>query len=111
MGKTIRRKHVSDSRIINNYCTTYKADFKECLYRTCSFNCPFRDNEKTIRDFRKDTKSNYGWAGHAPSDFRRMINREKRAKMKAELTRINKKGDYENYSFDKWVKDAGWLYW
>ena len=111
MGKTIRRKSVPKSVILNNYCFAHDPYHRECLYRTCSRDCPYRDDEKTIRVFHKDTRGNYGWKGSAPSDFRRMINREKRAKMKAEINRINKQGDYENYSFDKWTKDAGWLYW
>jgi len=40
-----------------------------------------------------------------------MLNRIKRSKMKAEVRSILLKGDYDNYTFDKWVKDAGWYYW
>lgn len=50
------------------------------------------------------------WRGMAPADFRRGLNRIKKAKAKKILTNIIKTGDYENYSFDPLRNDARWYY-
>ena len=108
MGKTIRRKSVSVPEILNTVCYT---KISRCAGGQCSYNCPYRDVKDTISRYRRDTKNNYGWRGSAPSGFRRGINRVRRAKDKAKLRYINTTGDYDGVVFDKWVKDAGWLYW
>ena len=66
---------------------------------------------KSINKYHADTGVGYGWAGHAPASFRRDCNREFRAKMKHETRRILKQGDYWDYEFKPFKKDAGWLYW
>jgi len=114
MGKTIRRKKVSDYEIFNRGWCDYKPG--HCSYDIiktyhCGINCPYRDKTKTIRKFHKDTRSGYGWKGHAPKSFNKEINRIKKAKMKAEVRRIMVQGDYDDYSFDPWKRDAGWIYW
>ena len=111
MSKTIRRRHVPDSRVIGTHCYAYKVGFKDCLTRRCSKNCPHRDDDLTVSIFHRDTHEGHGLCGAAPKSFRKMINREKRSKDKAETTRINKQGDYDEYTFDKWRRDAGWMYW
>ena len=40
-----------------------------------------------------------------------MIDRIRKAKDKAEVKRIMIQGDYEEYNFEPWVRDAGWSYW
>jgi hypothetical protein len=116
MSKTIRRKKVPASRITGKGWCNRKANdcpvFKNGIYSyICNGECPYRDDDLTISEFHRDTRSGYGWAGHAPKSFRKIINRSKKAKMRQECRRIMTQGDYEDYSFDNWKKDAGWLYW
>jgi len=110
MSKTVRRKHVSDQFIINEICYGWK---NNCIGKViqCTKDCPYKDNKKTISEYRRDTHVGYGLRGNAPKVWRKVVNREKRAKMKAETRRILIQGDYEEYTFDKWVHDAGWYYW
>ena len=64
-----------------------------------------------IRKYHSDTGVGHGWCGSAPAQFRRELDRIKRAKNNQEMRRVNKQGDYENYSFVPFKKDAGWEYW
>jgi len=116
MSKTIRRKKVPASRITGKGWCNRKANDCPALYNgirsyICDGECPYRDDDLTISEYHRDTRSGYGWAGHAPKSFRKTINRSKKAKMRQECRRIMTQGDYEDYSFDSWKKDAGWLYW
>lgn len=113
MSKTYRRKKVSDNAILRDICYAYRdiEAIRNCRYNDCSRNCPYRDDAATISRYHRDTRSGYGWNGNAPKSYRKMLNREKRAKAKAEVKRIINQGDYESYSFDKWCHDAGWYYW
>jgi C4-type Zn-finger protein len=116
MSKTIRRKKVPASRITGNGWCNRKANdcpvFKNGIYSyICNGDCPYRDDELTISEFHRDTHGNYGWNGSAPKNFRKIINRSKKAKMRQEMRRIMTQGDYEDYTFNPWKKDAGWLYW
>jgi len=61
--------------------------------------------------YHKDTRTNFGWNGNAPAGYRRSLNSVRRAKDKAETNRILRQGDYENYCFYPWYKDAGWYWW
>jgi hypothetical protein len=103
MGKTIRRKNYTpewvgtDYELINGVYIYTKLTGKEY--------------KKALKKFHRDTPVGFGNNGHAPKDFNKMLNRIKRSKMKAEVRSILLKGDYDDYSFDKWVKDAGWYYW
>lgn len=70
-----------------------------------------KELKKSINKYHGDTGKGYGWNGNAPADFRRMMSREFRSKCKHEMRRINSQGDYEEYSFDPFEKNAGWYYW
>jgi hypothetical protein len=116
MSKTIRRKKIPAIRITGNgWCNRKHNDcpnFKNGIYSyTCDGECPYRDDKLTINKYHRDTSSGYGWNGSAPKSFRKIINRSRKAKMRQECRRIMTQGDYEDYSFDNWKKDAGWLYW
>jgi len=110
MSKTIRRKHVSDFVILNNICMDWG---NGCISKViqCTRDCPYKNNKRTLSKYHRDTHVGYGLNGNAPKSYRKTINREKRSKMKAEVKRIMVQGDYDEYSFDKWVHDAGWYYW
>ncbi len=110
MSKTVRRKKVNNHTILNEICMDWG---NGCIGKViqCARNCPYKDNKKTISRYRRDTHVGYGLMGHAPKNINKMFNRSKRAKMKAEVKRIMVQGDYEEYTFNKWVRDAGWYYW
>jgi hypothetical protein len=110
MSRTYRRKKVSDSRVLEMWCIDPDLDCN-CSMIGCGMKCPYKNKKKTIRKYHRETRSGFGWNGNVPSDYRRMMAREYRAKMKAETNRILKQGDYENYSFDKMMTDYGWMYW
>lgn len=117
MSKTIRRKKVRNITVLREWCYTLNSKHKDtiaykgCLNSCCSVDCPYRDDEYTISKFHRDTRPNYGWKGAAPKSFRKTVEREYRAKTKAEVRRLYKTEDYHNYTFNKHVKDAGWRYW
>ena len=48
---------------------------------------------------------------NAPKWFRQERNRNYRAKMNHETSRILKQGDYSDYSYKRYVKDVNWLWW
>ena len=70
-----------------------------------------KDLAKAVNKYHADKGTGWGWMGRAPSDFRRDCNREFRSKMNQETRRILKHGDYWDYEFRPFKKDAGWLYW
>lgn len=74
---------------------------------------PYTEHEKKIifAIIHSDSNKRRCWLANAPARFRRDIERNKRAKDKNELRRINKQGDYEEYSFNPRRKDAAWLWW
>lgn len=61
--------------------------------------------------YHKDTRNGFGWKGNVPSGIRKSVIRHYRTKAKHEVIKINKKGIYEEYSFDPWKVDFGWHYW
>jgi len=106
MSKTVRRKKVADHTILRDFCMDFLDNDCISLGIPCTLDCPYRDKKRTISRYRRDTHVGYGL--NAPKSSRKIVNREKRAKMKAEARRILIQGDYDEYSFDKWVHDAGW---
>lgn len=99
MSKTIRRKHVHHSL---NFLRGAKKNFKTGEIYT---------DEEADWKYHRDTKTGYGWNGNAPKSFNKMLNRIKRSKMKAEVRKMMVSGNFDNYQFDKWVRDSGWYYW
>jgi hypothetical protein len=75
----------------------------------CSPDCPYKDKEYTLSKYRRDTHVGYGYS--VPKSICKTFNRERRAKDKAEVNRIWRQEDYEEYEFNPWLKDAGWHYW
>ena len=53
----------------------------------------------------------YGWQGNAPKDFRQALEAIRRAKAKAEVRKIQRGGDYDNYNFDPIKEDMNWNWW
>lgn len=110
MSRTYRRKKVTEDQILESYCYQYKECPLEYI-RNCSRNCSFRNDKYTVSKYHTDTRSGYGWNGNAPKRYTKALNRERRAKDRAEVSRIIRHMDYDGYSFDKWIKDAGYFYW
>ena len=67
--------------------------------------------KRSIAKYHRDTKEGYGWNGNAPKNWRKMIDRSKKSKEKAETSRILKQWDFEDYGFNPRKRDAGWYYW
>jgi hypothetical protein len=112
MSRTYRRKKVTNDQILETYCYRIEQCVNDrCFGIHCSRNCSIRDDKYTVSKYHRETKSGYGWDGHAPKSYTRMLNRERRAKDKVETSRVLRHMDYDGYSFDKWIKDAGWFYW
>lgn len=61
--------------------------------------------------YHSDTRVGFGWKGNAPASYRRCLTRSEKSKDKAETRRILKQGDYEEYEYTPWKKDAGYHYW
>ncbi len=103
MSRTIRRK--------GNVPEWVKEDsyWNKTLYVTV----PLKGLElkQAIAKYHRDTKEGYGWAGAAPKSWRKMVDRGKKSKEKAETNRILKQGDFEEYVFNPRKRDAGWSYW
>ena len=107
MSKTIRRKHEKAP-----YWHTSELVKIDPGKWTCKWVPLTGEKLKAgIRKYHSDTGVGYEWAGNTPAFFRRGLDRIKRAKCKQELRRINKQGDYEEYSFKPFKKDAAWFYW
>jgi len=103
MGKTIRRK-----KYIPEWVGT-EDELIDGVY--INIKLTGKDYKKALKKYHRDTPVGYGNNGHAPKEFNKMLNRIKRAKMKAECRDIFLKEDYDSYIFDKWVNDAGYHYW
>ena len=82
MSRTFRRKHVSRHTIIDTMCYVHYSHCVNCEFVTCTKQCSFRDSSTTVSLYRRDTKRGYGWNGAAPKDFRKMLDRSKKAKNK-----------------------------
>ena len=67
-----------------------------------------KDLRKHVADYHADKNSGYH---SVPKEYCKMIDRIRKAKDKAEVKRIMIQGDYEEYNFEPWVRDAGWSYW
>jgi len=65
--------------------------------------------KEEINKFHSDKGVGDFWP--VPAWFRRDLNRLFRAKHKAEARRIHLQGDYEEYSFKPFKKDASWNWW
>ncbi len=110
MSNTKRRKHCKVPKwAISKYVPIIPECKKFCVYK--SVQLTGKELKIKINKFHSDTGSRYGWNGSAPADFRKLRNRNLRAKNKNTMRNINKKCDYEEYEFKLFVKDAGWYYW
>ena len=67
--------------------------------------------KKALAKYHADYSTGYGWNGNAPKDFRKSLDRIKRAKEKATVCKMMVTGEYDNYTFDPRKNDAGWYYW
>jgi hypothetical protein len=115
MSRTRRRKSVipdSDWAVHSyiDHCLL-KVRWQRCLpYEITSVDDGDFESYKNWK-FHSDTRSNYGWSGNAPADYRRSVTREQRAKDKMVTRSIMKSGNYEEYGYNPWKKDAGYNYW
>lgn len=109
MSRSYKRKKVRNDHILEHYCYELKIGNICPIFTPCNLNCPHRDNEATLKRYRRETHVGYGYS--VPKKITKQFNRERRAKMKAEVNRIWREGDYEEYQFDPWKQDAGWYYW
>lgn len=110
MSRTVRRKKVTHipyniDRLYLKSRGLWDADEGHPIFTSTQY------KKYVNAKFHGDTRSGHGWLGAAPSDFRRCLNRIRRSKSNHETRRILKQGDYESYQFDKWVKDAGLIFW
>ncbi len=97
MSRTYRRKDVPDYVIIRDIDFSWKSS------------CKGYTDKQTVSKYHRCTRVGYGYS--VPKAFCKILNRERRAKDKAETRRILIQGDYEKYQFNAWVKDAGWFCW
>lgn len=66
--------------------------------------------KKLTAKYHSDSGDNM-FMGNAPKHYRKMLDRSKRAKESAELKRILKSTNYEDYSFMLRKKDANYNWW
>lgn len=104
MSKTIRRKHEQIPK-----WARVDGHWEGRLYIETELQG--KELAKAAAIYHSDMGCGYSWSGNAPKDFRKSIDRIKRAKEKAETRRILKERDFENYNFNPRKRDAGWLYW
>jgi len=109
MSRSYKRKKVRNDHILEHYCYEYKLGHRCPIYSECSINCSYRDDKATLRLYRKETHVGYGYS--VPKAVCKTYNRERKAKDKAEVNRLWRQEDYEEYNFEPWVQDAGWRYW
>jgi hypothetical protein len=108
MGKTKRIKNVS------NYPKWVTHDYINILegvpwgWQWCYVPKTEKDLARSIAKFHADKKAG---RRNAPKWFRKSLDKIKRAKDKAELTKINKTGVYDDYSFTPRHKDMNWEWW
>ena len=105
MSKTKRRKH---TKPLPHWVThEYVWENNIFMYKPLHG----KDLAKAKAKYHADSGVGYGWVSNAPAWFRRDCNRYYRTKMNREVKRIMIQGDYYNYSFEPFKKNAGWLYW
>ena len=113
MSRTYRRKN-SRVDFKNWHYSRYFSSRGYNWWDFRDFECPEElstNYKKYVKAYYHKDTNHYGWNGNAPASFRRSLNRLRRGRDSNEIKRINAHGNYEEYSFDPWKKDAGWLYW
>ncbi len=66
-----------------------------------------RQKRKVKAMMKTDAKA----VSNAPADFRKSIEKSKRAKDKAEINKINSQANYKGYNFNPRKNDANWNWW
>lgn len=116
MSRTRRRKTVKTEKNWDEYNFVRKILKREYDFRTKLEDILSEDEIKIFEkysdwQYHKDTRTGFGWKGHAPKSYRKCITESERAKDKVVTRDILKKEKYEEYVYNPWKKDAGYTYW